>query len=132
MERKVDRILLGQQYSMEELTRRYSIGYVIFKLEYKEPRIDFYKTRTQIENYKFDWSKVEYTNNTPESFGLMMPDIQQQVGTKLSIKRNEFAGPKKVGWSFTYYMARDFAVVCQVLDKDENGIVFLIGLLPKP
>lgn len=134
LEKKVDRLqesqdqgLLGQRYSSEALSSRYPTGYVIFSLSY-DNRIVFYKGRSATGNYAFDWERVKYLSNTPQTFEVQMPDIQEKGGP-FQAHGNSLGGNKEVGWYMTFYTDGAISVVCEVIDADEKGIVFVIGLM---
>jgi hypothetical protein len=137
IERKIDRILesqeqsaLGQRYSSEALLSRYPIGYVIFRLD-SENRIVFYKNRSQVADYVFDWDKVRYLSNTSTEFEIQPPDISKRGGG-FRMHGNSIGGNKMVGWSVLLFSDRGakISAACEILDTDEKGVVFLVGLMP--
>jgi hypothetical protein len=48
----------------------------------------------------------------------------------LTISGFELTGPKQVGWNMVYNSNSDAKSVLEILDVDQDGIVFVIGLIP--
>jgi hypothetical protein len=130
---KTEQTLLGLEYNQQELSSKFPLGYVVFRLDPGD-KIEFYKGLSLIENYDFDWSKVEYLSNTEHDFKVQMPDVVPKTPSGgVRIIGNKFGGPKRVGFWFMYYETADFKIVDEVLDVDKNGVVFVIGLMkPRP
>src|SRR5690349_16738676 len=59
MGKKMEQILLGQEYGPEKLASQFPIGYVVFQLKNND-KLEFYKGLSMVQNYDFDWSKVKY------------------------------------------------------------------------
>jgi hypothetical protein len=129
-DRKIDQLLLGQRYGSEALFSQYPNGYVIFNLSYND-KVVFYKGRSAIDDYDFDWEKVKYLSNTNDSFEVQMPDIKHRGGIGGLVMSTRVGGPKTVGYRRGFFADRKAGVgmVCEILDTDEKGIVFLIGPL---
>ena len=126
---RMEQILLNDEYGAQ-LPSQFPIGYVVFKLKYGD-KLVFYKGLSLIKDYDFNWSTVKYTGNTDDTFELQMPDIIKRSDyQKFTMAGNKLGGPKRVGWSITYYGSSIFNAVCEVLDTDKDGVVFVIGLTP--
>jgi len=131
-EKLLQQISLGQRYGTEALSQQFTIGYVMFSPSYSN-QIVFHKGRSDIKNYDFDWSKVKYLPGASDGFfRVQMPDMRPKKGGtgNLTINGFELTGPKQVGWNMVYNSNSDAKSVLEVLDVDQDGIVFVIGLIP--
>jgi hypothetical protein len=128
-QKKMEQILLGEEYDPTKLATQFPLGYIVFKLK-NDDKVVFYKGLSLIESYDFDWDAVSYISNSEDKFQVRMPDVVPKMSSKgVRIVGNQFGGPKRVGFWFMYYETADFRIVDEVLDVDKDGVVFVIGLM---
>lgn len=129
---EIDQMQLGQRWDgYDDLSSRYRIGFVIFKMSNKG-KLVFSKGRSCFGDFECDWDKVEYLSNSPDHFEIQLPDIRNK---RLAIKMEnaKFGGPKEVGLvqpiqEVGVVGGLMYATFCEVLDIDSTGLTLLIGM----
>ena len=117
------RTKFGDKIDRDKLISKYNLGYVIFKLNYKESvsPYDTYLT----DQYNLDCSVIKLQFITKTAIELRLPDLYDKNG-KAIITNATTGGPFKIG-NLGGYMVDNISVWGEILEIKESGVVFLVG-----
>ncbi len=107
----------------EALLKKYPLGYIVFKLDYKNEVFPY--DNSLISRYDINWNVVQFTKNTDTEIELRLPDIASKEGEG-AFTDAVTGGPKRVG-NLGGAGIGDLLVLGEILEIQKTGIVFLVG-----
>lgn len=117
---------LGEQHSKEKLLKQYPLGYVIFEIDHKN--LVFPYDQQLLDEYDIDWSVVKLNPAPAGRFDLRLPDFRRKAGGE--IVHLQLAGKKEASKYAAGATLGGLAMLCQILDVREDGMIFLVGFAP--
>jgi hypothetical protein len=114
----------GEGATPEKLLRKYPLGYVIFDVDYTNSVFPYHTQA--LDNWEFDWSVVNISENDPKMLVIRMPDVRRKGGSTF-LRNVSLANPKKIGFFGGFFDDGVIDIKVEILAISEKGIVFLIG-----
>ena len=128
--------MLGPAYERGELSKRYPLGYRIFRAGHEPKDMFTYESTERLPDYVVDWNEVSITRDTDAQIELRLPDVRHRDGAPV-FQHVVAGGLKRVGLLGSAGFGGDpsragISMFSEVLSLDQGQGVFLVGFQPRP